>query len=435
MSTSFILLALAAQLAPAAEDWPLPPPAQIHEKAIEPQRIFDIKASGLRGATQGYVLDDGRILFWGDAENVTQRSISIIDPTGGRIETLWRSDVLHLKVFLLTPDRKALWFCTEKYEQLDRFYVLDIANRRVWPMEEIYDESALLIQAALKDDRYWNARMEADGRLSLEWGRWFDIANWWGKTPAEWHMVKDSKSGPGKDVYSRAYLPSPVKWFKQDGKAPHLPVTFDVSFQKQLKQLNDRPKPKIDADGHYYAPLHSGMYFGPLHTLPLPGYGLTVQNFNRYTAPGTMQPCGVGNNSGGLSSTESSDTCARYQGAYVEQTADGKLVHILNHGVGVPEGAVVRGRLFAMTGITEGSQPARYVSLWDAPAGKLLAHFALPEEAVGYAYPYTVLFSNDSRELYCISSYPRPKLFIWPLEPAWRKLAVTRAPAPVPPAK
>ena len=81
-------------------------------------------------------------------------------------------------------------------------------------------------------------------------------------------------------------------------------------------------------------------------------------------------------------------------------------------------------RFFGLTVASENPVPARYVSLWDAVAGNLLAHLALPEESTSMAaaYPYTLLFSNDGQALYCISSYPRPKLYIWSMEKAWVRL-------------
>ena len=42
-------------------------------------------------------------------------------------------------------------------------------------------------------------------------------------------------------------------------------------------------------------------------------------------------------------------------------------------------------RFFGLTVASENPVPARYVSLWDAVAGKLLAHLALPEEAASVA--------------------------------------------------
>lgn len=409
---------------PVDADWMLPPTAQIGRPAIEPQRVFDIKASGLLGVTAGHVLPDGRIVFWGDAEQVTGRAISLIDPASGKIETLWRGDALSLRTFILTPDRQALWFSTVAYGQPDRFYVLDLATHRVWPMEDIYGDGVTLLLQAIKDNQYWVARMAPDGRLLLEWQRWYSIANWWGRRAVDWQMERpDGEKAP--DVASRAYLPSPVAWLRQgDGKA-RLPITLEVSFEALLKHEDDRPKPRITGEERFYAPRHDGMSFSVLRNLELPEYGLSLQLFNRYRDPRSMQRCGLGNNDGnGMWSSTGSASCARYQGAYVERTADGKLVHILNHGVGVPEGVALRGRLFAMSGITENPVPARYVSLWDAVAGNLLAHLALPEEAtsVAAAYPYTLLFSNDGQALYCISSYPRPKLYIWSMEKAWVRL-------------
>lgn len=406
--------------APISEVWaqaPLQPP-------IPPLRVIDIKASaGLMGAVEGHLLGNGRIVFWGTGAEFTQSAISVLDPVSGQIETLWQAPS-SLKMFALDPDRKSLWFAASEYRKPDKFYVLDMASRRVWPLEAVFGEGLPLLEKAINADTYWKARIEPDGRLLLEWSDWYSIANWWGKSPADWNMAKDSNTKSTQDVFPRAYLPSPTAWFHQADKGLRLPLSFDVSFRGLLKHSNNRPKPVFNEQGLYFASTHDGIYYSDLRTLPLSEFGLNVQLFNRYRNPQTMQACGSGNTDGkGVWSSKGSAGCARFQGAFVERADDGKLLHILNHGVGVPTVAAVRGQLLALSGISESDKPAHYVSLWDAPAGKLLAHLALPKEAVSYASPHTLLFSDDTLELYCLTGYPRPTLYVWRMEPTWIKLA------------
>lgn len=406
---------------PIGEIWP-----QIPLQSPTPYlRVIDIKANaGLLGAAEGHLLDNGRIIFWGTGAEQTQDAISILDPVSGQIETLWQEPVGFLTMFALTPDRKSLWFATREYGKPDKFYVLDLASRRVWPLEAVYGEGLPLLENAVRADTSWKARIEPDGRLLLEWRDWYSIAKWWGKSPADWNMAKDSNTKSTQDVFPRAYLPSPTAWFRQADKGLRLPLSFDVSFRGLLQHSNNRPKPVLNVQGMHYAATHGGIYFSDLRTLPLSEFGLNVQLFNRYRNPQTMQACGSGNTDGkGVWSSPSAAGCARFQGAFVERADDGKLLHILNHGVGVPKGAAVRGRLLALSGISERDKPAHYVSLWDAPAGKLVAHLALPKEAVSYNYPDTLLFSDDARELYGLIDYPSPKLYVWRMEPTWTGLA------------
>ena len=112
---------------------------------------------------------------------------------------------------------------------------------------------------------------------------------------------------------------------------------------------------------------------------------------NRWFDPQTMLPCGPGNavmRNGAFigTTTESGPHCARYQGAYVERVADGRLLHVLSHGVGVAHAIAAQGRLVAIGGSSEGLtltgkpdpvQP-NFVSLWDAIAGERLANLAFP---------------------------------------------------------
>jgi len=83
---------------------------------------------------------------------------------------------------------------------------------------------------------------------------------------------------------------------------------------------------------------------------------LQVQLFNRWFDPQTMLPCGPGNavmrNCAFIgTTTESGPRCARYQGAYVERVADGRLLHVLSHGVGVSHAIAAQGRLVAIGGV------------------------------------------------------------------------------------
>jgi hypothetical protein len=71
-----------------------------------------------------------------------------------------------------------------------------------------------------------------------------------------------------------------------------------------------------------------------------------------------MLPCGPGNvvaSTGGFTATISASgpRRARFQGAYVEWFADGRLLHVLSHGISVSHAIAARGRLVAIGGQSE----------------------------------------------------------------------------------
>lgn len=411
-----------AKRASGSADWPLPPPAE-SAMTVEPARVFDILGSArLKGADGGYLLPDGMILFWGDGKEVTERAVSLLNPTDGHTQTIWQSDSVYLRGFILAPNRQTAWFVTEDVTQPDAFFVIDIPRRRVRPANLLYPPEALsLLEKAVEHNAYYQIESGLDGSLMVEWSNIRPIANWWGKTPEYWHMQSDREE---EKVFSRAILSSPEERFRQGDKGKSLPVTFEVSLQRRIPKEH-RPDPVVN--GRHYAPISDGIAYSKLSALSMPAFGLRLQLFNRYLDPRTMSPCSAGNEvrNGELRvwSSSSSLTCARFQGAYVERAEDGRLLYVLNHGIGVPEGAAVSGRLFAMSGISEEPVIAKYVSLWDAPDGRLLARLALPRQAVGHTYPYTVLFSNDAKEVYCLTSYPKPMLYVWQLKPEWAALS------------
>src|ERR1700758_3819923 len=126
--------------------------------------------------------------------------------------------------------------------------------------------------------------------------------------------------------------------------------------------------------------------------------------------------------------TESGPRCARYQGAYVERVADGRLLHVLSHGVGVSHAIAARGRLVAIGGRSEGltldgkpdSAQPNFVSLWDAIAGERLANLAFPP---GDFSVRALLFSADVRRLYAFVASPsQTQLYVWYLAPEWSAL-------------
>jgi hypothetical protein len=155
-----------------------------------------------------------------------------------------------------------------------------------------------------------------------------------------------------------------------------------------------RPEPRAVGSERYWAPTDDGEYYSD-NDLPTLRFAaapeLQVQLFNRWFDPQTMLPCGPGNavmRNGAFigTTTESGARCARYQGAYVERVADGRLLHVLSHGVGVSHAIAAQGRLVAIGGRSEGltldgkPDPAQpnFVSLWDAIAGERLANLAFP---------------------------------------------------------
>lgn len=410
----------AAKERSTSRDWLIPPTAE-SAVTLEPARVFDILGSaGLQGTSGGYLLSDGCILFWGDGKELTEHTVSLINPADGRVETIWQGSCVNIRGVFLSPDRQVAWVITEDVSKPDGFFVIDIAGRRAWPSHRLYTRETLSrLESAVDDHKHYQTQIGPDGSLLLEWSNWWPIANWWGKSPEFWQMTSTKKE---ENVFSRAIMSSPKARFRQENPAM-VPVTFEVSVQGRIPKEH-RPEP--DPSGHRYAPITDGFSYSSLRAVSLPTFGLSVQLFNRYFDPRTMNPCGAGNEVGDgelrVWSSSSSSTCARFQGAYVERAKDGKLLHVLNHGIGVPEGSAVIGRLFAMSGISEEPVIAKYVSLWDAPDGRLLARLALPRQAVGYTYPYTVLFSNDAREVYCMTSYPKPMLFVWRLNPEWALL-------------
>ena len=150
-------------------DWPIPTPAQ-SKQLISTLRVIDIGTqSGLRGAGRGFLLPNGRILFSGGGKAIGNMAISLLDPASGEITPIWESSALYLKAFVIAPDKKVVWFATAHYGKPDAFYVIDTNSWHVFPFEKIYGEGLQMLEAATRDDGYWEIRGENDGRLLLEW--------------------------------------------------------------------------------------------------------------------------------------------------------------------------------------------------------------------------------------------------------------------------
>jgi hypothetical protein len=406
-----------AENIPETTDWPMPPLAK-GDASIEPEDVWDIynMSEGLEHVSKSFMLSDGLIIFEGGG------AVSFLNLTNGKIDTIWKAKGSYFPIFKLSPNRSFLWLASEK-----QLFVIDIASRRVWPLAHIYGEGGSLVEKAIQTDSYLKGKVqfEDDGRLLIEWRDYRSTANWWGKTPEFWQMSEAPKQD--RYIYSRAILSSPEEWFRHNDYSKRLPIVFEVSYNSHIEGKSERPKPVSNERGRFYAPIHDGVTCCDLESLSMPEFNLKIQLFNRYRNPKTMMPCGVGNEIqvGELHgwSNISSSTCSRFQGAYVERADDGMLLHVLNHGIGVPTCSAISGRLFAMSGDTEYPNPARYVSLWDASSGKLLAHFVLSSKATFISHPTVLLFSNDCKKLYCMTTNPHAELFIWHLAPEWTSLS------------
>jgi len=421
---ALLFVAASAKLcaaSPTEVAWPLPRPSKT-DVSVAPTRVIDIAGSAnLRGAQQGYLLPDGRILFTGDANPITETAVSLLNPSTGQIKVLWRNKALQAKDFLVSPKGDLAWFAADSASWPTKFFVVDLTLERALPVEAVYGNGLDLLHRAIKHSPYWKARVESDGSLLFEWRSWASIANWWGKSPEDWRMGDAPARKPGDgNVYSRALLPSPTQWLKKSGPSDRLAVVFNVSYESAFPDT--RPKPRIAGKERYFAPIDDGITFSELYSLPMPTLGIRLQLFNRYLNPVNMRFCGVGNVlPGGWWTSVSGPKCARFQGAYVEKVGDGALLQVLNHGIGVPRAAAVAGSLFAMGGSGELPEWAPYVSLWDVPRGELLAHLALPKLDTGRINE--LLFSLDAKEVYGLIGYPEPKLYVWRLDPKWTALA------------
>jgi len=422
---------------PRSADWTIPRPVT----APSPDRPLVIDLAGVRfrwyEPHRAFLLNDGRLLLWESGRSLDDPgdwSISLLDP-GGAIDTVWHGASDLGGTPIVSADRRVAWFAAHvspvtSSGVTDGLFVLDIPRRRVWPLDRVY-EGAAAIEAALNKD-YWKARAEPDGRLLIQFA---DLADteFWGRPRAD----RAAQAGdPWRDLFPYVYLPSPLAFFA--GDAGRATPNFGVS-ERALLRFNDardpRPEPRAEGADRYWAPTDDGEYYSDnsLPTLPIAAApGLHVQLFQRWLDPQTMLPCGPGNvvsrdRDFTATTSESGPRCARFQGAYVERVADGRLEHVLSHGVGVSHAIAARGRLVAIGGQAEGlnldgkpgAQP-NFVSLWDAVGGDRLASLMFP---AGDVRVQALVFSIDAGQLYAFVASPSgSQVYVWDLRPAWRAL-------------
>ena len=220
---------------------------------------------------------------------------------------------------------------------------------------------------------------------------------------------------------------SPVQRTARFAMAPTAALTFGDA-------RDSRPAPRTLGGVRTHERPYDQFFYSDLTTQAMARPGLQAQLFNRWLDPVTMLPCGGDGTltvqghiaTGG---TDNGPRCARFQGGFVEHIADGRLMHILTHGIGIPRAMALRRDLLAMGGQAEDEKGTRddaqmnYVSLWNAAEGRWLANLPLPK---GDARISALLFSDDGQRLYGLLTQPQSKLFVWHLHPAWSGLAGAR---------
>ena len=444
-----LIAATAVWADPRSAVWTIPRP--ITEPSPDrPARVIDLASVRYiwYHAHRAYLLNDGRLLVWESGRSLDVAgdwSISLLDPASGAIDVLWHGESDMGGKPILSADQRVAWFAAHVSPVTisgvrDGLFVLDIPGRLVWPLDRVYD-GAVPIEDALNKG-YWKARAEPDGRLLMQFA---DLADTeiWGRPRADWAV--EPVGGAERDLFPYAYLPSPLTFFAQGEAGRRASPTFGVS-ERALLKFNDARDPRLPPRAvgaeRYWAPPYDDFYYSDnaLPTLPITAApGLQVQLFNRWFDPLTMLPCGPGNvvarNSEFAATTsESGPRCARFQGAYVEQDANGRLVHVLSHGVGVSHAIAERGRLVAIGGQSEGlglngkPDPAQpnFVSLWDAVGGDRLANLVFP---AGDIRVKALVFSIDAQHLYAfvesyafVASPPQSQLYGWDIQPMWAAL-------------
>jgi hypothetical protein len=425
---------------PRSADWTIPRPVTT-PSSDRPARVIDVASGRYKWYElhRASLLSDGRLLLWESGRSLDDPgdwSISLLDAISGAIDTLWHGESNIDGKPILSADRHLAWFAAHVLPVTlsgvrDGLFVIDLQGRQIWPLDRVYDDATLIEEVLNKG--YWKARAEPDGRLLIQFAD-LAAAEIWGKPRANWTVAP-----PERDVFPYAYLPSPLALFAQAGSGRRASPTFGVSDRALLKfddARDPRPEPRAVGSERYWAPTDDGEYYSDndLPTLRFAAAAeLQVQLFNRWFDPQTMLPCGPGNavmRNGAFigTTTESGPRCARYQGAYVERIADGRLLHVLSHGVGVSHAIAAQGRLVAIGGRSEGltldgkpdpTQP-NFVSLWDASAGQRLANLAFPP---GDFSVRALVFSADARRLYAFVASPsQTQLYVWYLAPEWSAL-------------
>jgi len=380
--------ARAAEPAGAADQGPsLPPPLDAPAQAADEVRALSDWLGPLE-ANWGLALEplpDGAFLLAGEYRDTnaaaSTRYLARLEPEARTGRLLWRGNL----GFFVRP---RLWVCGNTVWFLVEtpfgpvVWALDARGSDAWSTVTLFGSGLDPLPRVLREHPYYTVACDADDGLLLQWVQWEPLAILWGRTREELGLRPEAEI-PGdpveqRDVYSLVRLPPLAAALAEARKGRSLVPGFTASYQATLPTDPEltRPAPHWQGAELFFAPLHSGVSFGPLAPLAAPELGSLVQPFVLYRDPAGLAACGEAPRG----STVSAAGCARFAGAYLEAADSGRLLAILNLGAGVPGPAALDGRFFAQSASAEPPSsgfPPPGIGLWDLAGPTALARLVL----------------------------------------------------------